>query len=245
MTDLNNQIEEQSSGETQSWLMTYADMMTLLFAFFVLLYSMSSPDPVKVSQMQEAVAKDKGLTADDSESVREELKSQSEIHEEFKDIVEDLNLEDVASVTHDQRGAAIELNGDFCFASGSTDLHETLVELLDNVAERLLSNKNDYRQVIVEGHTDNEPIPGKLRLKYPTNWELSASRASIVVNYLINKSVMSGRLVASGYADRWPVEASWHDVRSGKLDENLIASFNNTTEQKRKNRRIKIIFSKN
>ena len=70
--------------------------------------------------------------------------------------------------------------------------------------------------VIIEGHTDADKIPKGLEAIYPTNWELSAARASNVVNYLISQGVNSGRLQASGYADRWPADVSWYDVRSGK-----------------------------
>ena len=99
--------------------------------------------------------------------------------------------------------------------------------------------------VIVEGHTDNAPIPEKLKKIYPTNWELSAARASNVVNYLIKKSVNSGRLQASGYADRWPADVSWYDVRSGKVNDKIIKEHNKTQAQMQKNRRIKIVFTNN
>jgi len=99
--------------------------------------------------------------------------------------------------------------------------------------------------VIIEGHTDADKIPIKLQKIYPTNWELSAARASNVVNYLISQGVNSGRLQASGYADRWPAEASWFDVRSGKITDETIQKYNQSEQQKRKNRRIKIVFTNN
>ena len=74
-----NQVKEEAKAEVkeeQPWLLTYADMMTLLFAFFVLLFSMSTPDPVKMSQVQDAM--------DESRS----LKSANEIKEEFEQIIE-------------------------------------------------------------------------------------------------------------------------------------------------------------
>ena len=97
--------------------------------------------------------------------------------------------------------------------------------------------------VIIEGHTDSAPIPKKLQNKFPTNWELSAARASNVVNYLIDRGVNSGRMQASGYADRWPAEATWYDVRSGKITNETIQEYNLTEQQKRKNRKwIKICY---
>ncbi len=235
MNNFEENNTEQTSEDSQPWLMTYADMMTLLFAFFVLLYSMSSPDPVKMSAMEDAIAKEAGIEG--------ELKSQNEIKEEIEEIIEDMDLHNVANVIKDRRGVAIELDGDICFESASTNIHEKLKEVLNKVSEEILKNTNDYRMVIVEGHTDSQPIPKSLKNYFPTNWELSAARASSVVNYLISQGVNSGRLQASGYADRWPAEVSWFDVRSGKVNDQVIKEQNKTQKQMNKNRRIKIVFT--
>ena len=235
MNNFEENNTEQTSEDSQPWLMTYADMMTLLFAFFVLLYSMSSPDPVKMSAMEDAIAKEAGIEG--------ELKSQNEIKEEIEEIIEDMDLHNVANVIKDRRGVAIELDGDICFESASTNIHEKLKEVLNKVSEEILKNTNDYRMVIVEGHTDSQPIPKSLKNYFPTNWELSAARASKVVNYLIKKGVNSGRLQASGYADRWPASVSWYDVRSGKVNDKVIQESNTTRSQMEKNRRIKIVFT--
>ena len=72
---------EKKEEPKQAWLMTYADMMTLLFAFFVMLYSLSSPDPVKISQIQDAMQKEAGLKGT--------IQSQHEIKQEFEKIVEE------------------------------------------------------------------------------------------------------------------------------------------------------------
>ena len=230
-----NDNNEQEGGGGQEWLTTYADMMTLLFAFFVLLYSMSSPDPVKMSQIEDAMKKEAGFDGT--------LKSMSEIQNEFEEIVEGLNLTKTTNIISDPRGVAIEMDGDICFQSASTEIKNTLQDILNIAATKMLSNQEDYRMVIIEGHTDADKIPEKLQKIYPTNWELSAARASNVVNYLISKGVNSGRMQASGYADRWPAEASWYDVRSGKITNETIQKYNLTNQQKRKNRRIKIVFT--
>ena len=64
-------------------------------------------------------------------------------------------------------------------------------------------------------------------------------------NYLIYKNVMAGRLAASGYAERWPSGATWSEYRSGKVDDSFISEKNSNTDQRAKNRRIKIIFGVN
>lgn len=225
--------KEETEDTSGNWITTYADMMTLLFAFFVLLFSMSSPDPVKMSQIQDAMEKDPAL------------KSPNEIQQEFQDIIEELKLEETTNIISDPRGVALEMDGDICFKSASTEIETPLRRVLNVASEKILSNKKDYRMVIIEGHTDADKIPEKLQKIYPSNWELSAARASNVVNYLIGQGVNSGRLQASGYADRWPAEASWYDVRSGKITNESIQKYNGTDQQKRKNRRIKIVFTNN
>ena len=67
----------------------------------------------------------------------------------------------------------------------------------------------------MEGHSDNDIIPPEYLKKYPSNWELSSARASAVVRYLINKGVNAARLVAHGYAERWPADMTWADMRRG------------------------------
>jgi len=234
---VNNMSSKKEDKAGGGWLMTYADMMTLLFAFFVMLYAMSSPDPVKLSQIEDAMEKESGRPGS--------LQSLSEIKEELEKIVNELNMESTTNILSDPRGLILQLKGDICFLSGSTDIKEELESILKVAAKEILSNEFDYRMVVVEGHTDSDPITGDLKKKFPTNWELSASRAASVVNYLIDHGVNSGRLQASGYADRWPAEYSWEQVKGGKITNEIITKANSTDEQKKNNRRIKVVFTNN
>ena len=175
-------------------------------------------------------------------------------------------MEDSTKIAkRDPRGLVFELSGDICFKSASTILEPTLAQFLDAAIDSFLANPNDLRQVIIEGHTDNVKPSKKVAIKYPTNWELSSNRASAVVNYLIDQGVNPSRLVAHGYAERWPADLTWADMRRGYAYadelkggvgrdvekrvqipiETLIDSLNSTVELRRKNRRIKIIFTQN
>ena len=118
MNKANEENIKSQAEDSQPWLMTYADMMTLLFAFFVLLYSMSSPDPVKMAAMEDAIAKEAGIEG--------ELKSQNQIKEELEEIIETTGLKNSAVVIKDPRGVAIELDGDICFESASTQIQTNL-----------------------------------------------------------------------------------------------------------------------
>ena len=223
------------------WMQTFADMMTLLFAFFVLLYSMSTPDPVKYAAFANSQATQTGGSTDQEMPI-EPLKDQSDIKQELEQLIEEMDMQDKAKVTQDPRGVALELDGDVCFGSGSVTLRDELKQTMDKASAELMSNPKDLRSLLIEGHTDNQDPTGKIAERYPTNWELSSARAANVVNYLIFKGVMPGRLTASGYAHRWPAGATWGEVRSGKVDDNFISEKNETTDQRINNRRIKIIF---
>ena len=253
------------------WMATFADMMTLLFAFFVLLFSMATMDPVKYSAFQNAQA-DKTGGETDGQGEGMPVKSQIEIKEELEDIVENIQddlketmiknvessnlnervkkekIEEIEEkeqlkVSHDPRGVAIELDGEICFESASISLKEEIKMLL-NSASDLMINPDDKRGILVEGHTDSDPVTGELKEKYKNNWGLSAFRASEVVTYLIEeKKVAENRLVPVGYADQWPAKAQWIQVRNGDVTREFIAKANKSPEQKAKNRRIKIIFA--
>jgi len=246
----NTEISENDSG----WLMTYGDMMTLILTFFVLLFSMSTLDPVKMAEMGDAMYEATGKTNE------KPIASLAEIKELLNEIIEEEEMKEDAKILWDPRGIAIELKGNVSFAPGSVNLHPRMEKLLDNMLPKLLNNINDLRNIIVEGHSDNQQIKGELAKKYPSNWELSSARASTVVNTIIKKSKefaqkgtidthykdgrISGRLFAAGYADQWPADISYDDRRQGKINEEIIDRYNLSEELKSKNRRIKIIYGK-
>ena len=268
------------------WMGTFADMMTLLFAFFVLMFSMATMDPVKMAAFSDAQADKQGGVADTQDDKKGGGKSAKEIEEqmeefkqagvteiegipideyteiaveqakkdnkkklnlsevkfEFEYIIEELDVQDSASVSTSPRGVTLELDGDLCFESGEVSMKPRLRTFLDESIERIMTADNDLRPITVEGHTDSDWYPsGELAKTYPTNWELSSARASEVVKYLILKGVNSSRLRASGFADQWPVGVTWREMRSGNITLDIIAEKNSTPELKQKNRRIKII----
>ena len=250
---MNNKKTETTETDS-GWLMTYGDMMTLILTFFVMLFSMSTLDPVKMSEMGEAMQDASGQRKENP------IFSLAEIKENLIQIISEEKMENEAMVSWDPRGVALELKGDVSFKSGSVEIHPQMDQLLDNMVSKLLNNTKDLRSIIVEGHSDNQKITGKLLEKYPTNWELSSARASIVVNEIITKSKeqakegkieseykdgrISGRLYAAGYADQWPADLSYDERRLGNINEKIINNYNLSSEKKEKNRRIKIIYSK-
>jgi len=233
--------KKDSGGGLPGWFATFSDMMTLLFAFFVLLFSLSTIDPVKVAAFSEGK---KGGDSKPDPTVKEKL-DLAEIKDEFQKMVKDLNMDSSATVTQDPRGIALEIDGDICFESSQVEIKAKLRTVLDEAIQNILTAENDIRPIIVEGHTDSYPMRGPMAKIYPTNWELSSGRAAEVVKYLIAKGVNSTRLSPTGYADRWPYGVTWTQKRSGEINQELIDAMNATKDLRRKNRRIKIIIGPN
>jgi len=255
----NKKTKEEVEEGLPIWMGTFADMMTLLFAFFVLLFSMATIDPVKVSAMQDAMIENTDAVGNGSSASNGEKKSMmsvSEIKESLEEIIDSLELGDDATISSDPRGVVLEIEGDICFPSLSSDLDLQFISLLKEVSKKVMSHPYDKRTVIIEGHSDSDPIrPDQKYHKNPavkaievwrTNRHLSSARASEVVEFLVDSlSIHPGRLVAAGYGEFWPYGASWTDVKSGTVNTEFIASANKTIDQRNKNRRVKIIFSKN
>ncbi len=204
-------------------MLTYADMITLLMTFFIVLYSMSKTDVAKFTQITAALERAFNVdvlqgrtlgTATGGEgvgatpSIMESLLTEPEFQSEVARLaarldavaaVGDGRAPDVA-VGATREGIVIRLSGSYLFDSGRAELKPTARAQLDAIADELRGLPNDIR---VEGHTDNIPVDSP---RYPTNWELSAARAVAVSRYLVEEGgVPPGRVGAVGYGEFRPV----------------------------------------
>ncbi len=214
----------------ERWLLTYADLITLLLAFFIILYSMSKIDAEKfreVSRALRTVLRGTGPLAlpPDSRFVDEEigdgvikLGDLGVLKREIEIKLEELGLSDNIRATLDRRGLIIRVSESAFFDLGSAELRLEAEEILHLIAGFLLRIPNHIR---IEGHTDNLPIKTG---KYPSNWELSVNRATVCVRYLITKhGFPPDRISALGYGEYRPIAS------------------NETPEDRTKNRRVDII----
>jgi len=204
----------QEETESEEWLVTYADMMTLLMTFFVLLFSMSTIDPVKIEQFGEAMGKELGKKVSQVDG----RVSLAQIDRDVKEIINQENIEQYVDVHHSHRGVTISIVADLLFARGSAELNPQVYPILDKFIPKI---DNSIYQIAVEGHTDSDPIRSPL---YPSNWELSAARASKVVNYYLSQGLEPERFRAIGFAHTRPKAP------------------NTTPENKSQNRRVEITF---
>lgn len=163
------------------WLVNYADLMTEMVAFFVILYALGAALNKNVQQAKKEV---------------EEMMKQE--HIEGKVEIE----KDGMRITM-QEGS--EKEGEFTFfESGKASLTSRMTEILDRLSPKLTELARKNHEILVEGHTDNIPIGiGKVML---SNWELSAARATTVVRYLIdNTDFPPSKIGAVGYGEQRPV----------------------------------------
>jgi len=212
------------AGGMMRWLLTYADMITLLMAFFIMMYSMSVLNQEKFKQAAESLRNQfgpqnpkaapggKGLMpdagSDDGETLEEDVQS---VEDRLREYVKTNNLQDLIRTSHRDRALVISLASDnLLFARGEADLRPPALAILDKVAGLLQGIPN---AIAVEGHTCNLPIKTE---RFPSNWELSAARACSVVRYLVDaKRVDPRRLAATGYGDSRPITAN--DGEDGRV----------------------------
>jgi chemotaxis protein MotB len=263
------------SGER--WLLTYSDMITLLLALFVVLFSISSVNVSKFVSLQESLKAafsgsilsggssilqsgadstshntpnntivpaivpltptipkptDQGASASQAQvrALMKEAQNASQETSDFRALQHRLNAYARAHGFANQVKAQIEQRGlvvtvltdNLLFSSGSDTLESASFPLLTEIAHLIVLDTEQH-PVNVEGYTDDQPID---TAQFPSNWELSTGRATTVLRYLLSQDVPGGRLLASGYADHFPVAS------------------NATADGRAKNRRVEIVFQR-
>jgi chemotaxis protein MotB len=175
----------------QFWIFTYGDMVTLLLTFFILLFSFCKTDIEKFRSVAESfkpVPAGSPFFLEGKESVLETVAREVETSEISEEVF----------VTIDQRGVVVSFKDSALFGSGSADLTERARDMLRRFVPYLFGLPND---VLVEGHTDDRPTAG---VRYPSNWELSAARASSVARYFEREGLEGQRIQVIGYGEYRP-----------------------------------------
>lgn len=196
---------------TNAWMDTYADTITLLLTFFILLYSMSSTDNEKLKVIAAALKGEiTGIptkledTPDALEGVLEQgigLKNPYDaLVEQVQDIINESGLTESIKIREEDTGVVLQLSESILFDTGRADLKPESTKVLDIISKLIPSIQND---IMVQGHTDNVPINSST---YKSNWELSTQRAVCVVKYFIeNKGLDPTRFSATGYGEYKPL----------------------------------------
>ncbi|HMM05470.1 MAG TPA: OmpA family protein [Clostridiales bacterium] len=231
-----NKHKQQEEENTESWLLPYSDLMTLLLAVFIVLFAVSKVDVEKAAQMSEkfrdAMLNESAAQGSKTETTnageiteeelmeyleQEELEDLQKIKEEIDKELEEQGLGTSVTTTLEKRGLVISFNNAVLFESGSAAVKNQNIGALLTVAKTITTLDSFIR---VEGHTDNVPIHSGV---YPSNWELSSARAATVVRLFVSQNIPSDKIVAVGYGENRPV------------------ADNSTASGRAKNRRIDII----
>jgi len=211
---------KQPEKPSTAWLGTYGDMITLMLCFFVMLYNPSEVDVTQMAtitqslQMQETETTSGGLSlsAGQLSDLGNNINSLPSLEKGkslgmAKKKAVSLFAPDVKSnkitITSDERGLIITLLSDNFFEEGSAELNindtrETLLRL----ADFFRSDELKDRRFRIEGHTDNTPVSENSI--FPSNWELSATRAINVLHYLADYGVRENDFSVAGYSDTRP-----------------------------------------
>jgi chemotaxis protein MotB len=211
----------------ERWLISYADFITLLFAFFVVMYSTASINEGKLRAVAEAInSAFNPIIALSSSNIRitreqaatEALKLDMPLYLQVTARIKEIDSSGRVHVVKEKRGVVIRIEDNMIFETGQAAIFPEFEPILDRIAGYLAGIPN---RVQIEGHTDNIPIR---TLVYPSNWELSTARATSVLRYLVERrSLDPARLAIAGYGEFRPIVA------------------NDTLEDRAKNRRVEIV----
>ena len=174
------------------WLMSFSDMSLVLLCFFVLMLASMKPDKEKFKHIKE------GMTAETPVKKTDSVKS---VAKKIEKVISEKKLEKSASVTHDTNGLHIEFKDKLLFRSGSATLNTSVINTMKELMRVVATLNQDYH-ITIEGHTDDSPLKGSLR--YPSNWELSASRGVSIMRQLALTGIKESRMSVEAFAHTRP-----------------------------------------
>jgi chemotaxis protein MotB len=238
MADPMDMMDDDDEGGPTApfWMVTFSDMATLLLTFFVMIVAMSE---VEVKKFKEALSYFQGRTSvllhdaavpppqtpvldskDRAEAEHEQIE-QAVRFEELLEYLEENDLDGKVKVDMTDRGMHVIITDSVMFRSGQAQLLPDSRDILQRIAGVV---RTGVEMVVVEGHTDNQPINTQ---RYPTNWELSGARAASVVRFLLGQETAldPARYVAVGFGEFQPVAS------------------NTFSAGRAQNRRVEILFS--
>lgn len=189
----------ENDAETRDrWLISYADLVTLLLALFVVLYAASDSERARQiarvfdGEMRQANSGGSGVLPGADSLVSERAKIEAVLSQ-------NQSFQQRAKIRQTEKGVVVSLAEAGVFASGEAEINMEAARLVDALAESLRESEATIR---IEGHTDSTPIS---TARFPSNWELSTARAAAVLSRLISRGVKPARLSAAGYGGEQPV----------------------------------------
>ncbi len=192
------------------YIITYADLITLLLGLFILLYTFSNVDVQKYRRAVQAAGQVFGNYDSNKIATRMSAVTATQIipkadpfgnlRTQIHQAIEENKMSHAVELVQNERGFTIRILDDILFISGKAELTEYSKLILQKLAPALRSLPNDIR---IEGHTDTVRVSGN---QFPSNWHLSVARATNTGYYLMNQQgVPPGRVSVVGYAEYRPI----------------------------------------
>lgn len=200
--------------EESAWVLTYIDILTLLLTMFVVMLAYAKTDAERYRELSEAVSAEMGQELPFIEVPRA---PEMQLAEQIGENIRRQGMLESVDVLTAAGKVELRIRENILFESGQAELRPAGRAVLDQLLPLL---RAEGRDITVEGHTDNVPISTE---RFPSNWELSAARAAIVVRHLIGAGFPPERLSAVGHADTRPL------------------TDNTTAEGRARNRRVALI----
>ena len=246
--DDDHTVDEIAEEEgAPAWMVTFADLVTLLLVFFVLMFSISSIESerfksvlssIQIALNQETpavtqVVVQQAPPSTDSmidpivpkpgtdESKHPKESDKDKLVNDIEDMIQEQRLGEYVYVYTEGERIIIRIKGTILFPSGDVELFEDAEPIFDDI--RYLFEKYADYNIDIKGYTDNQPITTH---RFPSNWELSAVRATTVLRFFINEGVDPRRMSATGYSDLFPIAS------------------NETEEGRAQNRRVEFVLEK-
>jgi chemotaxis protein MotB len=227
----------------ESWLIPYADVLTLLLALFIVLFAASEIDAQKFKQIADSFnselqgGKDildheaavetviplellKEEEAKNSDiSMEQDFKELSELQEKIEDYIEEKELSPRLQTTPTNKGLVLKITEGILFPPGGASITTEPRKVAQEISNLLVTDLP--REILIEGHTDNVPTHS---VEFPTNWELSTTRAINFMKVLLeNKDLKPQNFSATGYSEYRPIAT------------------NNTAKGRAENRRVEVL----
>ena len=182
-------MQRRKMGNEEGWLLSYADLITNLLLFFVVLLTAANLSKGRMQQIAKSIS---GQESPQSlESMRKEIDAQ----------IQKQKLQELVQTTVSEAGLELSLNSGLVFDSGKAAIRPELEQIINAMLTTLTPYSSKY-QFAVEGHTDPTPINGGT---FASNWELSSARAIVVRQRLEDVGIARGRVRVEGYADTKPL----------------------------------------
>lgn len=241
---LSDVFEDEEGGST--WVITFADMMTLILVFFILLYTLADFEDEAYKQLVESVqvidgdgnqisvidfATRKGRNPEPLKAI-EDMLGMNPSHvpvenlkpalvAEMESMIDNTDLADSVELAYNGDQINLQIDGRYLFESGQAELKDRARFIFANLAQ-MFRDYADYK-IAIRGHTDDQSIQ---TAQFPSNWELSAVRATTVLRYFIRQGIDPRRMTATGYADYLPLVE------------------NSNSENRARNRRVEFVLEK-